>query len=105
MTHLSSSISVNSSNENSESMYKPSKSFDVKFDILRYAALQHPNSFTRYDVFEMLPLKISNRTQQRLLESLSHAGYIDKLGDTSTTEYVINTRAFIPFLSLLHSIK
>lgn len=92
-------------NKNDISAYKSSESFNIKFDILRYAALQHPNSFNRDEVFETIPFDINCRTQQRLLESLSADGYLHKTSNKYIAEFKINTRAFIPFLSLLHPIK
>lgn len=51
-------------NKNDISTYKPSEIFNIKFDILRYAALQHPNSFNRAEVFEKISFDINCRTQQ-----------------------------------------
>lgn len=105
MTNLNPNNSGKMRKENNITPYKHSESFNVKFDILRYAALQHPNSFCRADVFENIPYDITHRTQQRLLESLSESGYLDKLDRKHIAEFKINARAFIPFLSLLHPIK
>lgn len=106
MANLNYNELANPRNKNEISAYKSSESFNIKFDILRYAALQHPNSFNRAEVFETIPFDINCRTQQRLLESLSINGYLHKISDKNNiAEFKINTRAFIPFLSLLHPIK
>lgn len=70
-----------------------------------FAALQHPNSFNRAEFFETIPFDINCRTQQRLLESFSIDGYLHGINNKYIAEFKINTRAFIPFLSLLQPIK
>lgn len=105
MTYLKSNNLEKQKKENNITPYTHSENFNIKFDILRYAALQHPNSFSRTEVFENILYDVTCRTQQRLLESLSEAGYLDKLDRKYIAEFKINTRAFMPFLSLLHPIK
>lgn len=85
--------------------YTTSDSFDVKFDILKHAALKYPNYFSRSEAFKNIPISINERTQQRLLEGLSNSGYLHKNATACYAEYKINPRAFMPFFSLLQQIK
>lgn len=104
--YISSEIACYNTKQAGKISYSATDSFNVKFALLRYAAIQHPNWFTRMVAFEDIAFSISDRTQQRLLESLVEDGYLDRYDTGSNVlEYRINSRAFIPFLSLLHPIK